>query len=538
MDNAQVAYFSMEVAIDSRIPTYSGGLGVLAGDTLRSCADLGIPMVGVTLLSRKGYLFQKVDDEGLQTEEATNWPINDFMDLIPEKITLPLNGGEVAVQAWRYTVKGIGGEVPILLLDTDLEENSPEARLLTSHLYGGDDRYRLSQEAILGIGGVKILCSLGYKPTRYHINEGHAALSTIEVLREIGDLSEVRRQFVFTTHTPVPAGHDKFPRSLVEEVLGEYLQGDIDTLFTNGELNMTALALEHSNYVNGVARRHGEISRSMFPDYTIDSITNGVHHVFWTSEPLRDLYDKHIPDWRGSPFSLRYAISLPSSELSQAHMQAKKMLIDRVNRARNVGMDYDVFTIGFARRFTRYKRPYLLFTDIDRLKKMKIQIVLAGKAHPMDQEGKDEIRAAYASIRSLEPDVKAVFLENYDLELARLITAGSDLWLNTPQIPNEASGTSGMKSALNGVPSLSVLDGWWLEGCIEGVTGWSIGEASRSDDAQDASDMYDKLEGIILPMFYDDEDNWMRVVKHTIALNGSFFNSHRMVQQYVLRAYL
>ncbi len=532
----QVAYFSMEVAIDPRIPTYSGGLGVLAGDNLRSCADLHVPIMGLTLLSRKGYFFQKLDSEGNQMEEPTNWPI-DIMDLLPVKISLPLNSREVAVQPWKYIVKGVNHEVPIFLLDTDLEENDPGDRELTSYLYGGDDRYRLSQEAILGIGGVKILKAMGYKPTRYHINEGHAALSIIEVFKELNDLSEVNKRFVFTTHTPVPAGHDRFPKNLVEEVLRGYLnEEEIDKLCQD-ELNMTALALENSHYVNGVAKRHGEISRDMFPGYQIDSITNGVHHVFWASKPFRELYDAHMPDWRNNPFSLRYAVSLPSKEIFQAHMKAKKELIDFVNRSKNTGMDYDVFTIGFARRFTRYKRPYLLFTDIERLRRMKIQIVLAGKAHPKDNEGKGEIKNVFKSINDLYPEVKAVFLENYDLNLAKLITSGSDLWVNTPQIPNEASGTSGMKSALNGVPSLSVLDGWWLEGNIENITGWSIGEVSHSEDTKDANDMYDKLERAILPMFYEDRDNWIRIMRHTIALNGSFFNSHRMVQQYVLRAY-
>jgi starch phosphorylase len=533
----QIAYFSMEVAIDQRIPSYSGGLGVLAGDTIRSCADLGVPLVGLTLLSRKGYFFQKLDPEENQIEEPVNWPVDDFMEPLPERAVLTLNGRKVTVRPWRYIVEGADGrELPVLFLDADLEENDPLDRELTSYLYGGDARYRLCQEAILGIGGVKLLSAMGYNPKRYHINEGHAALAILELSKRIGDLSEVRKRLVFTTHTPVPAGHDKFPRSLVEEVLGNYLRGEeIGAICPNGELNMTALALEHSHYVNGVAKRHGEVSRDMFPGYQIDSITNGVHHVFWASGPFRELYDSHIPDWRQSPFSLRYAISLPSEELFQAHMRAKRALIDHVNRIENVGMDRDVFTLGFARRFTRYKRPYLLFTDLERLKSMDMQIVLAGKAHPRDEEGKGEIKKILRSIEGLRP--KAAFLENYDLELAKLMTAGSDLWLNTPLIPNEASGTSGMKAALNGVPSLSVLDGWWLEGHIENVTGWSIGKAQRSDDKRDAEDMYDKLERAILPMFYENRNSWIELMKRTIAINGSFFNSHRMIQQYVLRAY-
>lgn len=346
----------------------------------------------------------------------------------------------------------------------------------------------------------------------------------------------VRKKCIFTTHTPVPAGHDKFPGSLVKSLLGDYLEDDeIDKICHGNELNMALLALEHSEYINGVAKKHEEISRDMFPGYPIDSITNGVHHVFWTSEPFCKLYDRHISGWRKDPFDLRYVISIPK--------------IDLVNTKHGIGMDYDTFTLGYARRITKYKRPDLLFSNLDRLVNIaknagSIQIILAGKAHPKDTKGKELIRIIFKVIKRVREDIKILFLENYDMELAKLITSGVDVWLNTPKRPLEASGTSGMKACLNGVPSLSILDGWWLEGCIEGVTGWAIGSiitegsTDLSNDSKDAENLYDKLEQVVLPMFYNNKDAWAQIMRYAIAFNSSFFNSHRMVSQYLLNAYL
>lgn len=556
-----IALFSMEIGLDYQIPTYSGGLGALAGDILRSCADLNVPIVGVTLASNKGHFAQRLDEEGNQLELPVEWRIDDLATLMAPKVSVPIGDREVKIQAWEYLLTGVGGhQVPVYLLDTNLFENAPPDRELTSYLYGGDERYRLSQEIILGIGGVRMLEALDHANIhKYHLNEGHSALVALELMKKLRqehpEYTEdritqlVRKKCIFTTHTPVPAGHDKFPVSLVKGLLGEYLDAnELARICPGGVLNMTLLALEHSEYINGVAKRHEEISRSMFPGYPIDSITNGVHHIFWTSEPFRRLYDRHISGWRKDPFNLRYVISIPKEEILQAHQEAKRRLIDFINARHAVGMDYNTFTLGFARRMTKYKRPYLLFSNIERLAGIArhsgpIQIVFAGKAHPKDYEGKELIKFIFRAIKGLRGELKGVFLENYDLELAKLITSGADLWLNTPKIPCEASGTSGMKASLNGVPSLSILDGWWVEGCIEGVTGWAIEAVPTarcgdlSDDSKEAENLYAKLDQVILPMFYTRRDAWAEIMRYAIAFNASFFNSHRMVQQYLLNAY-
>jgi starch phosphorylase len=335
---------------------------------------------------------------------------------------------------------------------------------------------------------------------------------------------------------------------LVQSVLGRREVYDMKEVFCcEGRLNMTFLGFNLSHYINGVAKRHGEISRLMFARYIIDSITNGVHAAGWTAEPFRDLYDQYIPGWEQDNFSLRYALSIPRERIWQAHLSAKKRLLAHVHRETALGMDIDVLTIGFARRSASYKRGDLLFQDIERLRQIAsgpapFQVVYAGKAHPQDRSGKEIIQRIFRSKEQLKGDVKVAYLENYNLESGRLITSGVDLWLNTPEPPLEASGTSGMKAALNGVPSLSILDGWWIEGHIEGVTGWSIGENGRgigeeADRSKDAQSLYEKLEQVILPLFYHDRDRFIDVMRHAIALNGSFFNTQRMVQQYVLNAY-
>jgi len=451
--------------------------------------------------------------------------------------------------------------VPVYLLDADLPENSDWDRTLTDFLYGGDQHYRLCQEVILGIGGVKILKALGYEAIeRFHMNEGHASLLVLELLDEEiknagrpsithDDIEGVRKKCVFTTHTPVPAGHDQFPMDLVQSVLGRREVYDMKDVFCcEGRLNMTFLGFNLSHYINGVAKKHGEVSRLMFARYTIDSITNGVHAATWAAKPFKRLYDQYIPGWEQDNFSLRYALSIPKHETWSAHIEAKTALIQHVNRETSLGMNMDALTIGFARRAASYKRADLLFQDVERLKGLVakagvFQVIYAGKAHPQDQGGKEVIQRIFRLKESLKDDIKIAYLENYDLEVGAMITAGADVWLNTPQPPLEASGTSGMKAALNGVPSLSILDGWWIEGCIEGVTGWSIGENGRGaeqfgDRSKDASSLYDKLEQVVVPLFYHDRDCFIDVMRHSIALNGSFFNTQRMVQQYVLKAYL
>ncbi len=558
-----VAYFSMEIGLDPAIPTYAGGLGVLAGDTIRSAADLEVPMVAVTLLHRYGYFYQRLDHAGRQAEEPVLWPIDDFLEPVDGRVTVDIENRTVAVSAWRYLVKGVSGfTVPVYFLDTDVDGNQPGDRRLTDVLYGGDASYRLCQEVVLGYGGLKILRALGYREVPcYHLNEGHAALLVLALLEEklaargrtgpvSADMLEaVRAQCVFTTHTPVPAGHDQFSADLARRILGERRCGWLQACGTGPALNMTELALRGSRYINGVAMKHGEVSQSLFPGYPIHSITNGVHAVTWAAPAFQALYDRRLPDWRRDPLSLRYAVGIPGAEIWAAHTEAKRALVKFVNRETNAGFDRDVLTIGFARRAALYKRGTLIFHDLDRLKAIArqvgpFQLVFAGKAHPRDQDGKDMIQRIYEARKALEGAVAIAYLNNYDMALAKLVCAGADVWLNTPLPPLEASGTSGMKAAINGVPSLSVLDGWWIEGHVEGVTGWSIGERIDSClepasgmDACHAAALYDKLANHILPCFYKDRERFIGIMRHCIALNGAFFNTHRMMAQYLHNAY-
>jgi starch phosphorylase len=564
-DNQLIAYFSMEIALRPEMPTYSGGLGILAGDTLRSAADQGLPMVAVSLLHRKGYFYQHLDSGGWQTEEPAEWVIEDFLAELPGRVAVSIEGREVQLRVWQYDIEGIKGEtVPVYLLDADLPENSERDRTLTHFLYGGDSLYRLCQEIILGIGGVRALRMLGRNTLeRFHMNEGHAALLAVELLNEQAraagrsvcskaDLEAVRNMCVFTTHTPVPAGQDQFPWDMALQVLGQTGIEQMKEFFCCDHvncanmLNMTFLALNMSHYVNGVAKKHAEVSRLMYAEYHIEAITNGVHAATWVSPPFQRLFDSHIPGWREDNFSLRYALNIPHREIRAAHTENKLRLIDRVNRETNAGLDTNVFTIGFARRAATYKRADLLLHDIEQLKTIaaeqgKLQIVYAGKAHPRDEPGKEFIQRICRAQSALKPQIKMAYLVNYDWELGQLMTAGVDLWLNTPLPPMEASGTSGMKAAMNGVPSLSILDGWWIEGCIEGVTGWSIGvhnpDTSSDRTPADAASLYRRLEETIVPLFYGDRDRFIDVMRSAIALNGSFFNTQRMVLQYIANAY-
>jgi glycogen phosphorylase len=557
---ARIAYFSMEVALASYLPTYSGGLGVLAGDMLRAAADLRVPMVGVTLIHRKGYLDQELDAAGNQTERPAPWQPETWTTELPARISVQIEGREVWVRAYHYDIKGAQGfSVPVLLLDTDLPENSPDDRALTDMLYGGDARYRLMQEVVLGIGGVRMLRALACTGIeRFHMNEGHAALLALELVYESArltgrqsieqaDVEHARKLCVFTTHTPVASGHDKFPLELAERILGRpELKGMSDIFCCDGVLNMTFLALNLSHYVNGVAKRHQEVSQHMFAKYPIDAITNGIHAATWTTPAFQALFDRAIPGWRDDNSSLRYALKIPRHHVQAAHAEAKRTLFARIRHASGKHLSDDAFTIGFARRATPYKRAGLLLTDPARLRRLAreigpLQIVYAGKAHPQDDAGKDLIRHVFSRMNELTPEITSVYLEDYDMDLAKLMVSGVDLWLNTPEPPLEASGTSGMKAAVNGVPSLSILDGWWLEGHVEGVTGWAIGSRSQPrngpDGTLDAENLYEQLERVILPLFYERPDDYVDVMRHAIALTGSFFNTHRMLQQYLTRAY-
>jgi glycogen phosphorylase len=553
-----IAYFSMDVAIDSDIPTYSGGLGILAGDMLRSAADLEMPMVAVSLLHRKGYFDQRLDTRGNQLESPSNWSPENRLERLPQRASVVIEGRSVNLRAWKYLFRGVTGHtVPLLLLDTDLEGNDPRDRALTDHLYGGDEHYRLCQETILGFGGLAMLRALGYSNVHvFHMNEGHSAFITVALLEERTgthlrqgasetDVRAVRQQCVFTTHTPVPAGHDRFTAALILQVLGERRAALLEQIrVMNGDLNMTELALRLSRYANGVSLRHGQVSRAMFPEYDIDAITNGVHAVAWTSTPFCALYDRVIPKWRRDNCYLRYAIGMPLHEIRQAHAEAKKELFQQVRWLTGIQLDPSVFTLGFARRATAYKRADLLFTNVERLKHIArsvgpLQLIYAGKAHPRDEGGKAIIRRIFEAATALANDVRVVYLENYDMALGKLICSGVDVWLNTPLRPQEASGTSGMKAALNGVPSFSVLDGWWIEGHVEGVTGWSIDGTNGPDNDSEAevSSLYHKFEQVILPLFYKDPDSFTEVMRSAIAINGSFFNTQRVMFQYIRNAY-
>ena len=553
----RIAYFSMEIALRTEIPTYGGGLGILAGDTMRTAADLELPMVAVSLVSRQGYFRQEFDAQGRQLERPDPWDPSRWATPLDAKVTVPCEGRSVWVGGWLYVLEAhLGGRQPVILLDTDLNENSAADRQITHYLYGGDDAYRLKQEIVLGIGGVRMLHALGFEVSHYHMNEGHSALLTLELLRRnaypaedvrpgepLYDIPRVREVCNFTTHTPVEAGHDKFPYDLVARALDGYI--DIATLktFAGQELlNMTRLALNLSDYVNGVAQRHAETSRHLFPGYRVRAITNGVHPFAWTSASFATLYDHYSPSWCHEPELLVRADRAPDDAIWAAHVAAKNELIALVKEKSGVTLRSEVAILGFARRMTGYKRPDLLFTNLERLKaiaaRRPFQIVLAGKAHPRDEGGRQLIETLHVHMRELDGAVLTAYLPNYDMALARTMVGGVDIWLNTPLPPLEASGTSGMKAAFNGVPSLSVLDGWWVEGCIEGVTGWAVGDDDGASD-KDAQALYDKLEQVVLPLYYrESRAAWVAVMKGAICKNASFFNSHRMMRRYVTEAYV
>ena len=545
-----VAYFSMEIGIIPEIPTYSGGLGVLAGDILKSAADLGVPMVGVTLLYRKGYFRQEISPEGNQVERPVEWEPEKLLAPLHNRVSIILEGRSVQVRAWGYVYMGHSGyPLPIYFLDTDIEGNAPSDRNLTWQLYGGDDRYRLCQEMILGVAGLRILRDLGYNNIKtFHLNEGHAGFITLELTRELGyeDFDKVRDDVIFTTHTPVAAGHDYFPYDLINKTVEESNGQRLRRMLGGSGVSMTDLGLRFSRYVNAVSRKHAEVSRKMFDNNSVDYVTNGVHSITWTCPGFARLYDKHIPAWRNDPSRLVQALQLPEEDIWKAHQAAKMRLFAKVLEETGVEFDPDILTIGFARRAATYKRADLLFTDVKRLLDVgagQVQFIFAGKAHPHDVPAKGIIKRILDLSKEIGAALPIVFLENYNMELAQILTAGVDIWLNTPIRPREASGTSGMKCVHNGVMNFSVLDGWWIEGWIEDVTGWSIGPDPKEadlveyDEMQDALDLYNKLEEKVIPTYYNDRQRWIWMMKNTIALNASYFNTHRVVKEYCEKAY-
>jgi starch phosphorylase len=605
VDRGPIAYFSAEFALHQSLPIYAGGLGVLAGDHCKEASDLGVPLIGVGFMYPQGYFHQHVSAEGWQEEsyEKLNWidaPIERARGADGRPILTPVPLGERTVLAAVWHVQL--GRVSLYLLDTDLEENAPWDRELSARLYGGDRETRVQQEIILGIGGVRTLHALGIAPAAYHLNEGHAGFVVLQRIHELLEeghdfdsaLATVRRTTIFTTHTPVPAGHDAFPFSLVERhlagcwgtlgndrsrflALGEYDNG------SGPQFNMTALALRSAGAVNAVSQLHGEVTRSMWApmwpdvpvaDIPVTSVTNGVHAPTWISTDMSGLFDRHLgADWierHDDPVFWDRVLEIPDDEIWGLRSTLRHHLFafirerardlwhqERVSAGRVLAagpiLDHNALTIGFARRFTGYKRPSLIFRDADRLARIlnaprrPVQIVFAGKAHPADDTGKHHLQGVFR--RALDPAFggRVAFVEDYDLHVAHYLVQGCDVWLNNPRKPLEASGTSGMKACMNGVPQLSIADGWWAEG-YNGRNGWLIeGAAAGSDDeasdAADAEALYSLLENEVVPAFYDRDPSgiphrWVRIVKEAIRSVAPQFSTRRMVKDYVTRLYV
>lgn len=544
-----VAYFTMEIGLRSEMPTYAGGLGILAADILRSCADKGIAAAGVTMCWQHGYLRQHLHPDGTQAYEEIQWNPADWMTRVPQIVTVQVEGRAVHVGAWRLDLPGVNDQtVPVYFLDTNIEANTPEDRTITDHLYGGGQDMRIKQEIVLGIGGVRMLRALGYSDINtFHMNEGHAAFLTLELLREreFQDAA-VRASCVFTTHTPVQAGHDVFSYDLAWRIAGDQLPWHIKTLAGEDALSMTRLALRLSRYTCGVSRIHGEVCRRMFPGEAIDAITNGIHHVRWSSPPMQALFDRHLPGWREDPALLTGARQLPDGELWAAHQEAKKHLVERLRDQTGIAFDAEHLLIASARRVVPYKRPELLYTNLERLKDVccgRVQIVHAGNAHPDDAFSQDVIRRMVERSSSLRDCVRIAYLENYNPDLASALVSGADVWLNTPTRLMEASGTSGMKACLNGVLNLSTLDGWWIEGYErDPEAGWRIGPMALNlqtdvNHQVDAEDLYTQLQYEVIPeYYYDARVRWIRRMKRAISLIG-YFNTQRCVEEYMQRAW-
>lgn len=568
----EIAYFSLEIGLEADIPTYSGGLGVLAGDTLRAAADIELPYVGVTLLYKGGYFKQQVGAGYGQKEAPDPWDPATHLRPMAPRVVVPIDGRDVRVRAWRLDLKGTTGyTVPVYYLDTDLDHNDPDARALTERLYEGGTDHRIRQEAVLGIGGRRMLRAIGHELGTFHMNEGHASFVCIELLSEqiaqmherrrgyetvdelgMESLSSVRSRCVFTTHTPVEAGHDRFHVDDVRKIIGDHPVLHRPDLYGHDkELNTTRLAMNFSGFVNAVARKHAEVSREMFPGYPIQAITNGIHAASWAAPAMRDLFDTHCPLWRASNADLRMVAGVSDDDLLGAHAKCKYAMLDMVQKRTGRLLSPDVLTLVFSRRMTDYKRPSLMLDQWDRIRELSektpVQFIFAGKAHPHDMRGKEIIESILSASDALKGQVEIAFIEAYEIEISKLLVSGADIWLNNPRPPLEASGTSGMKAAVNGVPSLSTMDGWWHEGWVEGVTGWAIGESdddltyAEDNEAMDTThrdSALAKLGDVIAPLYYQDKPGWASVMRHCITLNGSHFTTERMVREYALRAYL
>lgn len=538
-DNYSVAYLSMEIALENEIKTYAGGLGILAGDILKSAAQKKFPMIGITLINRLGYFKQKINNSGRQIETIDRDYNFALLKKLDAEISVNIGKDQVRVGVWQYIIKGKNDfEIPVYFLDTNILGNKGVYKKITSKLYGGSPEMRLRQEIVLGRGGVKIIEVLGYKNIKkYHLNEGHGALTAIELfykakaLSDGGKIKEVKNKCIFTTHTPIKTVYDDFSRSLLLKNQMDF-PINLPNLIVEEKINMLDLAMYFSGYVNGVSKRHGEVLKEMFPKRDIKYITNGVNSVYWSSDEFKKIYDKYIKGWRENGKLLKKVNSVSKEEIWLAHQINKNILLKYLKTKFKINWQDNVFTIAYARRFTEYKQPLFLFANPEKLLSVLgegggAQIIISGKAHHRDMTGQEAIKKIY-QIKKKYPKLNIVFLENYNLDMAHLLTAGVDLWVNTPMPPLEASGTSGMKAAHNGVPQLSTPDGWWLEGYKKNKTGWTINTPDE---------LYEILKKEIMPSYYQKSPDWQEILKNVISINASYFNSDRVLDQYISEAY-
>ena len=539
-----VGYFTAEIGLWSDLSTYSGGLGVLAGDHVKSAADAEIPLVGVTLLYREGYSRQHLDSDGIQSETYPVLDPSEFLELTDITIQLPLDNQTIYARVWCANVVGqTGHKVPVYFLDTTHELNSQYHQEIGQRLYGGNDDTRIRQEYLLGVGGVQLFDHLQIELNGIHLNEGHCTFAMLELLSRGWSREQLTEKSLFTTHTPVPAGHDRFEWSLVKEIMGDKLPDDAQELVRNAgdseggnRCSMSHLAVALSTSVNAVSILNAEVAQTMFSEKKIIPITNGVHHPTWTSSTMTKLFDEHLPEWKANPNRLKEAQKIPTQALKQARNENRKHLRDLVRNETGVEFEEHRLTIGFARRFATYKRANLVFHDLEKLREIgagRIQFVFSGKAHPKDEGGKQLIRDIFASAKTVEEEIPVAFLENYSMATGLAMTSGVDIWLNNPIRPLEASGTSGMKAAMNGVPNCSILDGWWPEACNHGINGWAIGNAEDDrNDPRDAENIYSTLQNDVLPSWERKDETWANIMRESIASSAGF-TGRRMIEDYL-----
>ena len=539
-----VGYFTAEIGLWSDLSTYSGGLGVLAGDHVKSAADAEIPLVGVTLLYREGYSRQHLDSDGIQSETYPVLDPSEFLELTDITIQLPLDNQTIYARVWCANVVGqTGHKVPVYFLDTTHELNSQYHQEIGQRLYGGNDDTRIRQEYLLGVGGVQLFDHLQIELNGIHLNEGHCTFAMLELLSRGWSREQLTEKSLFTTHTPVPAGHDRFEWSLVKEIMGDKLPDDAQELVRNAgdseggnRCSMSHLAVALSTSVNAVSILNAEVAQTMFSEKKIIPITNGVHHPTWTSSTMTKLFDEHLPEWKANPNRLKEAQKIPTEALKQARNENRKHLRDLVRNETGVEFEEHRLTIGFARRFATYKRANLVFHDLEKLREIgagRIQFVFSGKAHPKDEGGKQLIRDIFASAKTVEEEIPVAFLENYSMATGLAMTSGVDIWLNNPIRPLEASGTSGMKAAMNGVPNCSILDGWWPEACKHGINGWAIGNAEDDrNDPRDAANIYSTLQNDVLPSWERKDETWANIMRESIASSAGF-TGRRMIEDYL-----